>query len=256
MYKQNNPEYDDSLIIGRNPVREALKAGRAIDRLFVGENCGGSIGVIINLAKERGITVKQVSNAKLSAMCGGASHQGCIASAACAEYVSVGDILEISKKKGTQPFVIICDEIQDPHNLGAIIRTAEAAGADGIIIPERRSASLNCTVEKTSAGAASRMAVAKVANIVSAIETLKKNGVWIYGADMKGTLYTNESLTGAVGLVIGSEGAGLGRLIREKCDFIISLPMAGEISSLNASVAAGILMYETVRQRSCKGAAT
>ena len=182
-------------------------------------------------------------------MCGGASHQGIIASGACAEYVSVEDILAISKKKGTAPFIIICDEIEDPHNLGAIIRTAEAAGADGIIIPKRRSASLNATVFKTSAGAASWLPVARVANLGTAIDELKKNGIWIYGTDAGGENYSDTSFTGPIGLVIGSEGFGMGRLIRDKCDFLVKLPMYGKITSLNASVAAGIFMYEAVRQR-------
>ncbi|MBQ8567973.1 MAG: 23S rRNA (guanosine(2251)-2'-O)-methyltransferase RlmB [Oscillospiraceae bacterium] len=240
---------DNGLIIGRNPVIEALKAGKQIDTLYVNSEAGGSIGMISRLAKDKGVVVKQVSDAKLTAMARGASHQGCIASGACAEYVSVEDILNVSKSKGTDPFIIICDEIEDPHNLGAIIRTAEAAGADGIIIPKRRSASLNSTVNKTSAGAASWVPVARVPNLGAAIDELKKNGVWIFGTDASGDNYTDTSFTGAIGLVIGSEGFGMGRLIREKCDHLVKLPMFGKITSLNASVAAGIFMYEAVRQR-------
>lgn len=243
---------DNGLIVGRNPVIEALKADKPIDTLFVNSEAGGSIGMITRMAREKGIVIKQVSDAKLTSMCRGASHQGCIASGACAEYVSVEDILAVSKKKGTEPFIIICDEIEDPHNLGAIIRTAEAAGADGVIIPKRRSASLNYTVNKTSAGAASWVPVARVANLGTAIDELKKNGVWIYGTDASGENYSDTSFTGAVGLVIGSEGFGMGRLIREKCDYLVKLPMFGKITSLNASVAAGIFMYEAVRQRSIK----
>lgn len=239
------------LIAGRNPVIEALKAGKSINAVYVSGE-GGSLGLICGMAREKGIVVKQVSDAKLSAMSGGASHQGVIASGACAEYVSVEDILAVSAEKGTPPFIIICDEIEDPHNLGAIIRTAEAAGADGIIIPKRRSASLNVTVFKTSAGAASRLPVARTSNLSAAIDLLKKNGVWIYGTDASGEDYTSADLKGSVGLVIGSEGFGIGRLIREKCDFLLSLPMNGEITSLNASVAAGIFMYEAVRQRRIK----
>ncbi len=249
MYNKKTFTEDESLIIGRNPVIEALRSGRSIDALYIDKSAGGSIGMIIRMARERDITVKEVSGAKLSAMCGGAAHQGCAASASCAEYVSVEDILDISAKKGTDPFIIICDEIEDPHNLGAIIRTAEAAGADGIIIPKRRSASLNFTVNKTSAGAASWLPAAKTANLASAIDLLKKRGVWIYGTDASGENYTNVSLKGPVALVIGSEGFGMSRLIREKCDFLVSLPMLGKITSLNASVAAGIFMYEAVRQR-------
>lgn len=237
------------LIVGRNPVMEALKSGKALDTIYVNENAGGSIGAITRIARERGIVIKNVSDQKLTQMCGGASHQGIIASGACAEYVSVEDILAISKKKGTAPFIIICDEIEDPHNLGAIIRTAEAAGADGIIIPKRRSASLNATVFKTSAGAASWLPVARVANLGAAIDELKKNGIWIYGTDASGENYSDTSFTGPIGLVIGSEGFGMGRLIRDKCDFLVKLPLYGKITSLNASVAAGIFMYEAVRQR-------
>ena len=239
------------LIAGRNPVIEALKAGKSINAVYVSGE-GGSLGLICGMAREKGIVVKQVSDAKLSAMSGGASHQGVIASGACAEYVSVEDILAVSAEKGTPPFIIICDEIEDPHNLGAIIRTAEAAGADGIIIPKRRSASLNVTVFKTSAGAASRLPVARTSNLSAAIDLLKKNGVWIYGTDASGEDYTSADLKGSIGLIIGSEGFGMGRLIREKCDFLLSLPMNGEITSLNASVAAGIFMYEAVRQRRIK----
>ena len=237
------------LIVCRNHVMDALKSGKALDTIYVNENAGGSIGAITRIARERGIVIKNVSDQKLTQMCGGASHQGIIASGACAEYVSVEDILAISKKKGTAPFIIICDEIEDPHNLGAIIRTAEAAGADGIIIPKRRSASLNATVFKTSAGAASWLPVARVANLGAAIDELKKNGIWIYGTDASGENYSDTSFTGPIGLVIGSEGFGMGRLIRDKCDFLVKLPMYGKITSLNASVAAGIFMYEAVRQR-------
>lgn len=237
------------LIIGRNPVMEALRSGRAIDTLYVSSTATGSIGAVTRIARERGIVIKSVTDKKLTDMCGETSHQGVIASGACAEYVSVEDILDISRKKGTLPFIIICDEIEDPHNLGAVIRTAEAAGADGIIIPKRRSASLNATVYKTSAGAASYLPVARTPNLAAAIETLQRAGVWIYGADMEGQAYTEVSFTGAVGLVIGSEGSGIGRLIKEKCDHLVRLPMKGRITSLNASVAAGIFMYEVVRQR-------
>ncbi len=237
------------LIIGRNPVIEALKADRPIDSVYVNKEGGGSLAHIIDMAKKRDIVVKEVTAEKLNHMAGGASHQGVIATGACAEYSSIADILELARSKGEQPFVIICDEIEDPHNLGAIIRTAESAGAHGVIIPKRRSASLNSTVFKTSAGAASWLKVARVANIPAAIDELKQNGVWIYGTDASGRCYDEVSLSGAVGLVIGSEGFGMGRLVASKCDFLISLPMKGKITSLNASVAAGIFMYEVVRQR-------
>ncbi len=243
---------DRGYIIGRNPVIEALKSGKQIDTLYVNSEAGGSIGLICRMAKERDIVVKQVSETKLSAMSDGASHQGVIAAGACAEYVSIEDILNASKEKGTDPFIIICDEIEDPHNLGAIIRTAEAAGADGVIIPKRRSASLNQTVYKTSAGAASWLPVARVSNIPAAIDELKKQGIWVYGTDAKGEDYTKTDMTGPIALVIGSEGFGMGRLVEEKCDFLVRLPMNGKITSLNASVAAGIFMYEAVRQKALK----
>lgn len=248
---RETPE-DRGYIIGRNPVIEALKSGKQLDTVYVNTEAGGSIGLICRMAKERDIVVKQVSETKLSAMADGASHQGVIATGACAEYVSVEDILNVSKEKGTDPFIIICDEIEDPHNLGAIIRTAEAAGADGVIIPKRRSASLNQTVYKTSAGAASWLPVARVSNIPAAIDELKKQGIWVYGTDAKGEDYTKTDMTGAVALVIGSEGFGMGRLVEEKCDFLVRLPMNGKITSLNASVAAGIFMYEAVRQKAVK----
>ena len=204
------------------------------------------------MAKSRGIVVKNVTEQKLSQMANGAAHQGVIATGACASYVTLEDLLDISRKKGTAPFLIVCDEIEDPHNLGAIIRTAETAGADGVIITKRRSASLNATVHKTSAGAASWLPVARVANLAAALDTLKEAGVWIYGTDASGDAYDKVDLTGPVALVIGSEGFGMGRLVREKCDFLLRLPMCGRITSLNASVAAGIFMYETLRQRTAK----
>lgn len=243
---------DEELILGRNPVIEALKADKLIDMIFVNPEAKGSISLILKLAKERNIAVKQVREIKLDSMAKGAAHQGVIAVGACAEYVEVEDILAIAEKKGEDPFIIICDEIEDPHNLGAIIRTAEAAGAHGIIIPKRRSASLNHTVFKTSAGAASWLPVARVPNLAAAVDELKKQGIWIYGTDGAGENYSGADLRGPIGLVVGSEGFGMGRLMKEKCDMLLSLPMAGKITSLNASVAAGIFMYEIVRQRAIK----
>ena len=242
-------EAEGMLILGRNPVIEALKADKLIDVLFVNPEAGGSIGQIIKMAKDKSIVVKEVSEQKLSNMAKGASHQGVIAMGACAEYVDIEDIFAIAREKDEDPFIIICDEIEDPHNLGAIIRTAETAGAHGIIIPKRRSASLNHTVYKTSAGAASWLPVARVPNIAQAIDQLKENGVWIYGTDGSGEDYRKTNLTGPIGLVIGSEGFGMGKLVASKCDFMLKLPMKGKITSLNASVAAGIFMYEIVRQR-------
>ena len=250
MEKEKNfrDESADNVICGRNPVIEALKSGASIDTIYIDGN-GGSLNVIRKLAKEKGIVVKDAQDKKLSQLSGGASHQGVIAVGACGEYVSVEDILAVSQNKGTKPFIIICDEIEDPHNLGAIIRTAETSGADGVIIPKRRSASLNSTVFKTSAGAASYVPVARVSNLASCIDMLKNNGVWIYGTDASGNDYTETDLTDGCALVIGSEGFGISQLIQKKCDFMIKLPMLGKINSLNASVAAGIFMYEVLRQR-------
>ena len=237
------------LIIGRNPVTEALKSGKLIDTIFVDPDVKGSVSNIVRLAKEKGVVVKQARGQKLDRMSGGASHQGVAAMIACTAYSTVDEMLETARQKGEEPFLIICDEIEDPHNLGAIIRTAETAGAHGVIIPERRSASLNSTVYKTSAGAVSWMPVARVKNLAACIDELKKQGVWIYGTDGSGEDYRSVSMKGAMALVIGSEGFGMGRLIKDKCDFLLSLPMKGRINSLNASVAAGIFMYEAVRQR-------
>ncbi len=250
MEKNKNLTADTAdVICGRNPVIEALKSGTPrLDAIYI-NGFGGSLNLIRNLAKENNVVVKDAQEQKLNQLSGGASHQGVAASVACGEYASVEDILNISHQKGTKPFIIICDEIEDPHNLGAIIRTAEAAGADGIIIPKRRSASLNATVFKTSAGAASYVPVARVANLASCIDVLKENGIWVYGTDASGSDYDKTDFTGSCALVIGSEGFGISRLIRKKCDFMVKLPMHGKINSLNASVAAGIFMYEVLRQR-------
>lgn len=250
-YNDNDDFVSENIIAGRNPVIEALKSDSNLDCIYICGN-GGSLTQIRKLAKEKNVIVKDALENKLSALSGGASHQGVVAVGACGKYVSVEDILKISQEKGTKPFIIICDEIEDPHNLGAIIRTAESAGADGVIIPKRHSASLNATVFKTSAGAASWLPVARVTNLASTIDFLKENGVWIYGTDASGEDYTKTDLSGSIGLVIGSEGFGISKLIMKKCDFLLKLPMLGKITSLNASVAAGIFMYEAVRQRLSK----
>ena len=195
--EKNIKEMPQNMICGRNPVIEALKSGANLDTVYIDGN-GGSLSVIRRLAKENGVVVKDADDKKLSRLSGGASHQGVVAEGACGEYVTVEDILAVSQKKGTKPFIIICDEIEDPHNLGAIIRTAETSGADGVIIPKRRSASLNATVFKTSAGAASYVPVARVSNLASCIDTLKDNGVWIYGTDASGTDYSETDFTGGV----------------------------------------------------------
>ncbi len=245
-----NTESRDELIIGRNAVSEALKSERAINTLLVakGER-NGSIGRIIAICKEKKIVVKEVDRKKLDFLCGHGSHQGVAAYAAAHEYSELEDIFALSESRGEHPFVIICDEIEDPHNLGAIIRTAECAGAHGIIIPKRHGASLTWAVGKASAGAVEYMPVVRVGNLASAIDELKEKGLWIYSADMDGKLWCETDFSGAVALVIGSEGKGVSRLIREKSDFIVSLPMKGNINSLNASVAAGVLMYEVAKQR-------
>ena len=238
------------LIIGRNSVLEALRAGRAIDSLLVarGER-SGSIGRILAEGSEKGIVIKEVDAKKLDFLCGRGNHQGVAAYAAAHAYACVADLLALAQQRGEAPFLIICDELEDPHNLGAIIRTAEAAGAHGVIIPKRHAASLSFSVSKAAAGALEYLPVARVGNLAATLDELKKQGLWIYGADMDGTPFCETDYSGPAALVIGSEGRGLGRLIKEKCDFIVSLPMKGKINSLNASVAAGILMYEIARQR-------
>jgi len=236
-------------IEGRNPVLEAIKAGREIDKILVAKG-DGSISKIVHLALSNNIVVQEVQREKLNEISETHSHQGVIAMAAMHEYASVEDILNLAKSKGEAPFIIILDEITDPHNLGSILRTANAAGAHGVIIPKRRSVGLNSTVAKTSAGAIEYTLVAKVSNLTQTIKSLKEQGVWFYGTHQDAEAdYTDVDFKGGVGLVIGSEGEGMGRLIKENCDFLISIPMLGEINSLNASVAAGVLMYEVVRQR-------
>ncbi len=243
-------ELEQQIIYGRNAVAEALSSDKEIDAVFISKTA--SVGNIAALAKKRGVVVKIVSDEKLAALSGGAKHGGVCAELCAAEYFTVEDILENAKAKDRPPFIIIADEIADPHNLGAIIRTAEAAGADGVIIPKRRSASLNATVFKTSAGAAAWLKVARVSNLTETIKTLKKNNVWVYGMEADGTPYESADFTAGTAIVVGSEGFGLGRLVRENCDEVLSLPMNGKVNSLNASVSAGILMYEVVRQRNLK----
>ncbi len=238
------------LIIGRNAVSEALRSERVIDTLLVarGER-NGSIGRIIAECRDKNIVVKEVDKKKLDFLCGQGNHQGIAAYAAVHEYAEVEDIFALAEERGEDPFIIICDEIEDPHNLGAIIRTAETTGVHGIIIPKRRNASLSYAVGKTSAGAVEYVPVARVGNLAGAIEDLKKRGLWVYTADMDGQNWCETDFSGPVALIVGSEGNGVSRLIKEKSDFVVSLPMRGKITSLNASVAAGILMYEVARQR-------
>ena len=248
--REVQPE-ESGLIEGRNAVREALRAGTAIDKLYAAR--GGTdytLSRMIAQAKEQGVVVVEVDRRKLDAMSVTHSHQGVIAVAAAKEYASLDEILNAAAEKGETPLVVVCDEISDPHNLGAIIRTAECAGAHGVIIPKRRSAGLTAVVEKTSAGAVRFLPVARVPNIPALLRELKERGLWIYGADAAGetTLYGTD-LRGPAAIVIGTGGSGMSRLAREGCDFLLSIPMQGRISSLNASAAAAVLLYEAVRQR-------
>lgn len=241
---------ESNVIFGRNPVLEAIRSGREIDRLYVAHGVkSGSVSEIIAKCSQRGILIKEISSQKLDYYCGGGNHQGVAIMVACHEYSTVEDILKFAEDKNEPPFIIICDEIEDPHNLGAIIRTAESCGVHGIIIPKRRSASLNSTVAKTSAGALEYVKVARVTNIANTIDLLKENGVWVYGADMDGEDYTKYDYSGPVAIVIGNEGKGIGALTGKKCDAILSIPMRGKINSLNASVAAGVLMYQVIKNR-------
>ncbi len=247
---QRENETSFNVICGRNPVTEAIKSGRNIDRLLVAYNhTSGAISAIIAIAKSKGIPVKEVSPAKLDGICGGANHQGVVVTFSERAYCSVEDILEIANKSNAAPFIIICDGIEDPHNLGAIIRTAECCGAHGIIIPERRSATLNATVAKSASGALEYVPVARVKNIANTIEMLKSNGVWVFAADMDGNDFKSFDFTVPCAIVIGNEGKGVGTLTRKRCDGVVSLPMFGKINSLNASVAAGVLMYEVAVSR-------
>ncbi len=248
--KANENLNKSDVIAGRNPVSEAIRNGRAIDKILVarGEKNGAVVGILAK-AREKQILVKEVDRTKLDFVCGNETHQGIVAFAAVREYSTVEDILSYAEEKGEAPFIMILDEVEDPHNLGAIIRTAECAGVHGVIIPKRRSAGLSYTVGKASAGAVEYMRVARVTNIAVLIDELKEKGVWVYGADMNGTDYSKCDFSGACAIVIGNEGKGISRLVREKCDVIVSLPMKGKINSLNASVAAGILMYSAMKNR-------
>ena len=250
MIEHKDKHGNENMIEGRNAVLEAFRSGKPVDKLYVLDGCqDGAVRSIIREARKHDTILNFVEKDRLNQLSETGKHQGVIASVAAYEYAEVEDMLKLAEEKGEDPFLIILDNIEDPHNLGAIIRTAEAAGAHGVIIPKRRSASLNATVFKTSAGAASWLPVARVSNLAATIDMLKENGVWIYGTDGEGQSYTEVKLTGPIGLIVGSEGFGMGRLIKDKCDFLLSLPMAGKVNSLNASVAAGIFMYEAVRQR-------
>ena len=242
--------YEEYTIEGRNAVLEAIRAGKTIDKLFVlSGSQDGPIRTITDKAKKMDAIINFVNKERLDQMSQTGKHQGVIAYAAAYEYAEVNDILAAAREKGEAPFILLLDSIEDPHNLGAIIRTAHQAGAHGIIIPKRRAVGLTATVAKTSAGAINYLPVAKVTNLSVTIEELKKEGMWFVCADMDGEIMYKLDLKGPIGLVIGSEGEGVGRLVKEKCDFIAKIPMFGQVDSLNASVAAGVLSYEIVRQR-------
>ncbi len=242
--------YKEFIIDGRNAVLEAFRSGKTIDKLFVLDGCqDGPVRTIIREAKKTDTIINFVDKERLDRLSDSGHHQGVVAQAAAYEYAEVEDILENARQKGEDPFIFILDEIEDPHNLGAIIRTANLAGAHGVIIPKRRAVGLTATVAKTSAGAINYTPVAKVTNIGRTIDELKKSGMWFVCADMGGDTMYNLNLKGSIGLVIGNEGSGVSRLVKDKCDYIASIPMKGDIDSLNASVAAGVLAYEIVRQR-------
>ena len=248
--EQNSPA--DGIIEGRNAVIEALRAGTAVDKVYIAKGeTDATLGHIASTARGKGIVVVEADRRKLDAMSVTHSHQGVIAVAAVREYASVSDILQSARDKGEAPLVVVCDELSDPHNLGAVIRTAEAAGAHGVIIPKRRSAGLTAIVAKTSAGAVSYLPVARVANLTALLRELKEEGLWVFGtaADGSTSLYQAD-LKGPAAIVIGSEGNGMSRLVREQCDFLVSIPMRGQVNSLNASAAAAVVLYEAVRQRS------
>ncbi|WP_062240208.1 23S rRNA (guanosine(2251)-2'-O)-methyltransferase RlmB [Fictibacillus sp. FJAT-27399] len=241
----------EEFIIGRNPVLEVLRAGRDINKIFVGEGSQkGPVSQVIHMAKENNVIVQFVPKRKLDLLSDGGNHQGVIAAVAAYEYSEIDDLFKKAEEKGEEPFFIILDEIEDPHNLGSIMRTADAAGAHGIIIPKRRAVGLTAAVAKASTGAIEYIPVVRVTNIVQTMKELKERGIWFVGADMKGKEdYREAGLDMPIGLVIGSEGKGMGRLVKDTCDFLVRLPMEGKVTSLNASVAAGLLLYEVYRKR-------
>lgn len=242
--------YEEFTIEGRNAVIEAFRSGKTIDKIFILDGCqDGPISTIKREAKKHDVILRYVAKERLDQMSKTGKHQGVIAYAAAYEYAEVDDILAVARQKGEPPFIFLLDNIEDPHNLGAIIRTANLAGAHGVIIPKNRAVGLTATVARTSAGALNYTPVAKVTNLARTMEDLKKEGLWFVCADMSGTTMYDLDLKGAIGLIIGSEGEGVGRLVKENCDFTAAVPMKGDIDSLNASVAAGVLAYEIVRQR-------
>ncbi len=251
--KEMNENYEESkslVIEGRNAVLEALRSGKPMDKLYVLDGCqDGPIRTIVREAKKHDVILQFVTKERLNQLSETGKHQGVIAHAAAYEYAQVEDMLELAKSRGEDPFIFLLDNIEDPHNLGAIIRTANLAGAHGVIIPKRRAVGLTATVARTSAGALNYTPVARVTNLKKTVEDLKKQGLWFVCADMDGTVMYELDLKGPIGLVIGNEGEGVSRLMKENCDFVAGIPMKGDIDSLNASVAAGVLAYEIVRQR-------
>lgn len=246
------PELDANAIIGRNPVIEALKSGREIEKIFIGKGAEGSITKIIGMAKDAGVPLYQSDKVTLDRIAGGRPHQGVIAYASAYSYSELDDIYAKAAAQNEEPLIIILDNLEDPHNLGAIMRTAECAGAHGVIIPKRRSCGLTEVVAKASAGAIEYMPCVKVANISQTIDQLKEEGFWVAACDMGGNAYYNQDLTGKLAIIIGSEGNGISPLVKKKCDFVVSMPMVGKITSLNASNAAAVLMYEVRKQRDGK----
>ncbi len=244
---------DEGVVFGRNAVKELLASGRDVDKILVARgDRDGSISVLAAQALERGIPLLEVDRKKLDAMCAGEAHQGIVAMAALTTYVEVEEILAYAASRGEAPMLVVCDGVEDPHNLGAIIRSAECMGFHGLIIPKRHSATMTATVAKASAGAISHLRIAKVANLATAIDALKKQNVWFYAADMDGTAYYETDLGGPIAIVLGNEGNGISRLVEEKCDFRISIPQYGKVSSMNVSAAAAVLFSEAARQHYAK----
>lgn len=245
-------ELPEDMVAGRNAVMEALKGSRSVNKLMIANgSTEGSIKEIIAVAKEKGVNIQYWDRSKLDSIARGIRHQGVLAQVAPVQYAELEDILQVAKDRNEPPFIVLLDELEDPHNLGAILRTADAAGVHGVLIPKHRSCPLSATVAKTSAGAVEHVPVARVGNLVQTIKKLKQEGLWVAAADMDGKDYYDTDLTGPLLLIIGSEGQGVGRLVKEQCDFVVRIPMVGKINSLNASVAGSILMYEAMKQR-CK----
>lgn len=243
-------ELPEDMVAGRNAVMEALKGSRSVNKLMIANgSTEGSIKEIIAVAKDKGINIQYWDRSKLDSIARGIRHQGVLAQVAPVQYAELEDILQVAKDRNEPPFIVLLDELEDPHNLGAILRTADAAGVHGVLIPKHRSCPLSATVAKTSAGAVEHVPVARVGNLVQTIKKLKQEGLWVAAADMDGKYYYDTDLTGPLLLIIGSEGQGVGRLVKEQCDFVVRIPMVGKINSLNASVAGSILMYEAMKQR-------